>query len=421
MAYPYDHQQSYGAHVQPDYPPYTSSDFVSPHRDGVGLPGGRNNTNQYPPQLNDYSTDDLESIKGGGGFVPNSVDKNGIPVTRGSIAAQMAAEGQIPKKEGLRMYRKDEHAGALTRGGRARCCGRVVCCTIMLVILILVGIVAAFFLWVKPPDVSFNGIEPPSNGQEVSVVGSGFNINVRLNIGVINPNFFGANFDKISATAYYPTKPNDAIGGGSLDNVDIPKNSNSTIHFPFSLNYTTSYDSDLSVLKDIATKCGFLGGGSKSDLKVNYKVQTKVKVVAISISPTFSSSASFACPLSESDLQGFLGSSDLSSLGLGSLGSVLGGSSRLHRRSPSNSDLNLEANAALSKIFTRGLEVLLNDKRAVVVNAKSRNPKIGTVIVQPVPGEKVFDPTKPGRIGTLGPLIPVPNPKGKHEDEVEGR
>ena len=150
MAYPYDNHQSYGQqHVQPDYPPYTSSDFVSPHRDGVGLPGGRNN--QYPPQLNDYSTDDLESIKGGypspgaGGGIGSAVDKNGIPVTRGSIAAQMAAEGQIPKKEGLRMYRKDEHAGALTRGGRARCCGRVLCCTIMLVILILVGIVAAFF------------------------------------------------------------------------------------------------------------------------------------------------------------------------------------------------------------------------------------------------------------------------------------
>ena len=57
----------------------------------------------------------------------------------------MAAEGQIPKKVGLKMYRKDEHAGALTRGGKARCCGRVVCCTIILVVLIIVGIVAAFF------------------------------------------------------------------------------------------------------------------------------------------------------------------------------------------------------------------------------------------------------------------------------------
>lgn len=199
------------------------------------------------------------------------------------------------------MYRKDEHAGALTRGGKFRCCGRVVCCTIMLVVLIIVGIVAAFFrtfaplsseielagrielirratsrtVWIKPPDVSFNGIEPPSNGQEVSVVGSGFNINVRLNVrslplslarSVLHIHFsmsqtdrsnqsqlyvlrssflpsdllektrdlphqfdrftvFGASFDKISATAYYPTKPDDAIGGGTLDDVEIPKNS----------------------------------------------------------------------------------------------------------------------------------------------------------------------------------------------------
>jgi hypothetical protein len=128
---------------------------------------------------------------------------------------------------------------------------------------------------------------------------------------------FGANFDKISATAYYPTKPDDAIGGGTLNDVKIPKNSkwvgyvfsiievlsvlievfrllscfflnhSSTIHFPFSINYTTSYDSDLSVLKDIATKCGFLGNSGTSDLKVNYKVETKVKVIAVTVSPTW--------------------------------------------------------------------------------------------------------------------------------------
>jgi len=48
------------------------------------------------------------------------------------------------------MFRKDEHAGALTRGGRARCCGRVFCCTLILAILILVGIVAAFFCALLP-------------------------------------------------------------------------------------------------------------------------------------------------------------------------------------------------------------------------------------------------------------------------------
>jgi len=103
------------------------------------------------------------------------------------------------------MFRKDEHAGALTRGGRARCFGRVFCCTLILVVLILVGIVAAFFcawpaacaalvrrltrscafhrtVWVKPPDVGFEGIEGPESGSEVTVASDGFDLNVRLKV-----------------------------------------------------------------------------------------------------------------------------------------------------------------------------------------------------------------------------------------------
>lgn len=184
MSYP-PYDSATGTHYSHN-PQYSQSDFVSP-RDQQLQQHGQANT--YPPQLHDYQDEDVESLKQPpiGGY-STAIDygktnsNGGVPVTRGSIAAQMAAEGQIPKKVGLKMYRKDEHAGALTRGGKARCCGRVVCCTIILVVLIIVSIVAAFFLWVKPPDVSFNGIEPPQNGQEVSVVGSGFNLNVRLNV-----------------------------------------------------------------------------------------------------------------------------------------------------------------------------------------------------------------------------------------------
>ncbi|GAA5868279.1 hypothetical protein JCM1840_005623 [Sporobolomyces johnsonii] len=392
MSYPYQHnpgsypsQNLYNQHqgpyaappspaaddYQPDqhYPPYSSTDFISPERDGGGIAGGRQPAT-YPPT--GAETIDTESVKYG----PGAFEKSNLPVTRGSIAAQMAAEGQIPKKEGLRMWRKDEHAGALTRGGRARCCGRVLCCTIILVILIIVGIVAAFFLWVRPPDVSFNGIEAPSSGSEVSITSGGFDLNVRLNIGVINPNFFGANFDQIDATAYYPTKPDTAVGGGSLSNVDIKKYSNTTIHFPFAINYTTAYDPDLSVLKDIATKCGFLGNSS-SDLTVNYKVQTTVKVIAVKISPTFSSTASFACPLSESDLSSFLGSSSLSSL----LG---GSSSRLRERSADPSpnrilsdvearQVGYAAKRALAAVVKRGMEVAGQEWNA------GRRYRIGTL------------------------------------------
>jgi hypothetical protein len=63
---------------------------------------------------------------------------------RGSIAASMAAAGEIPKKEGLRMWRSDEHVGELTRGGKRRTCLRFCCCFVVLLILLLVGIILGF-------------------------------------------------------------------------------------------------------------------------------------------------------------------------------------------------------------------------------------------------------------------------------------
>ncbi|GAA5841560.1 hypothetical protein JCM11251_001260 [Rhodosporidiobolus azoricus] len=385
---PYAYPPSPAADDHPQgsyYPPYSSQDYISPERDGQGVPGGRSAT--YPPEREDAESLKYNAVGGEGGY--GYVEKAGVPVTRGSIAAQMAAEGQIPKKEGLRMWRKDEHAGALTRGGRARCCGRVFCCFLILAILILVGIVAAFFLWVKPPDVSFHGIEDPDTGNIVTVASGGFNLNFGLKINVINPNFFGADFDRISATAYYPTKPNSQFGGGTMNNVEIKKNSNSTLHFPFTVNYTTSYDSDLSVLRDIATKCGFLGS-TKSQLTVNYKVKTKVKVIAVTISPSFSSSARFDCPLSESDITGFLGSDGLSSLGLG----ALTGSSRQRRSSlPSPADVEAATSHALSLIAQRGLEILLEKREQQGDEEVGEERKV-----------KVFDPSRKFRIGTVGPV-----------------
>lgn len=36
---------------------------------------------------------------------------------------------------------------------------------------------------------------------------------------------FGAHFSRVDATAYYPTKPNEAVGGGTLKDFDIKKHS----------------------------------------------------------------------------------------------------------------------------------------------------------------------------------------------------
>ncbi|KPV75951.1 uncharacterized protein RHOBADRAFT_52959 [Rhodotorula graminis WP1] len=363
---------------------YSQSDFVSPDRDGDGIPGGRNlhQSTYPPPQASDVSLADKYAAGAYEHEAASSTWEKPVPVTRGSIAAQLAAEGSIPKKEGLRMFRKDEHAGALTRGGRARCCGRVFCCTLILAILILVGIVAAFFLWVKPPDVGFDGIEGPETGSEVTVATDGFDLNVRLKINVVNPNFFGADFSKIEASAFYPTKPSDKVGGGEMNDVSIKKYSNNTLHFPFAINYTTSYDSDLSVLTDIATRCGFLGS-NKRQLTVNYKVKVHVKIIAISIAPSFSSSTSFDCPLSESDISGFLG---------GSLSSLLGGGSSRRRRDSvlaldddeatlDPAAVHLATRHALAKLNARGAEELVGQ-----LQAAGRRYRIGTTLARPAAG-----------------------------------
>lgn len=232
----------------------------------------------------------------------NSFNQN----SRGSVAAQMAAEGAIPEKAGLRMWRSDEHSGAFLRGGKGKCCGRCCCCTMIVVALLLIGIVAGFLLWVRPPNATFNGIEPPTAGNQVDLQQGGFLLNFDLNIGVTNPNFFGASFSKISAKAYYPLNKTAPLGGGEMDNVQIQSHSNTTIHFPFQINYTTAFDPKHAILADIAYKCGFLGA-KKTPIKISFDITLKLKILAISISPTFSSSNSFTCPLKQSDFNSVLG------------------------------------------------------------------------------------------------------------------
>ena len=80
---------------------------------------------------------------------------------RGSVAASMAASGDIPKSAGmlnpksstsyactgLKIFRKEEHAKEFSKGGRTRTFGRCCACTSCTVILIIIGLVAGFLLW----------------------------------------------------------------------------------------------------------------------------------------------------------------------------------------------------------------------------------------------------------------------------------
>lgn len=179
-------------------------------------------------------------------------------------------------------------------------------------------------VWTRPPDITFNGIEAPLTGTEVGVQPNGFLLNFGLNvspcllisysatkltsvlqIGVINPNCeipspphrassltphltdFGAFFNQIKATATYSTAPNTPFGGGTLTDVNIPSNSNTTIHFPFMINYTTTIDPGLAILKNIAIRCGYLNSTTVQALQVDYTIQLTLKVLAVTINPSY--------------------------------------------------------------------------------------------------------------------------------------
>ncbi|KDN51789.1 hypothetical protein RSAG8_00337, partial [Rhizoctonia solani AG-8 WAC10335] len=221
---------------------------------------------------------------------------------RNPEGARFSANSFVPPKStgDIRLWRHDEHGNVWTKGSRTRCVGRFCCCTIMTTVLLIVSIVLTLGLWVRPPDISFNGIKTPTNGSTVEAQTTGILINLNLAIGVVNPNFFAADFSSIQAKAFYPGVT-EQIGGGVLENINFPSHSDTTFLFPFSINYTEAIDPNKKIIQDIAVKCGFIGN-SKSDIPVNYSLTLKLKIAGVTVSPSFSGSASFSCPLKASDI-----------------------------------------------------------------------------------------------------------------------
>jgi LEA14-like dessication related protein len=176
----------------------------------------------------------------------------------------------------------------------------------MSTLFLIVAIALSIAMWLRPPDITFGSIGPPTTGSAIEASTTSLTINLALPISVKNPNFFAAAFKTISATAYYPIN-NVAIGGGSKDDITFPSNSETTFNFPFSIDYTQAKDPDRTILNDIANRCGFTGN-SRQKINVKYVITLKMKILAFTISPSFSGSTGFDCPLTQAQLEPFLGS-----------------------------------------------------------------------------------------------------------------
>ncbi|KAG8835795.1 hypothetical protein FS842_006266 [Serendipita sp. 407] len=213
--------------------------------------------------------------------------------------------GEPPKNTGdLRIFRHETHGNLWTKGGRGRCVGRFCCCSIMTTVFIILSIAFSIAMWLRPPDINFGSIGPPTTGSAIEATNTQLKINLAFPISVKNPNFFTVSFEQISAKAFYPIN-NVEIGGGSRDDISFASNSDTTFNFPFSIVYTSTKDPDGKILMDIASRCG-VGGGTKKQLTVKYTITLQIKVLAFSISPSFNGQTSFDCPLTEAQLQPFL-------------------------------------------------------------------------------------------------------------------
>ncbi|KAJ3744800.1 hypothetical protein DFH05DRAFT_1397748 [Lentinula detonsa] len=201
------------------------------------------------------------------------------------------------------------------KGGRVSCIGRFFCCTLMIAVFLIVSIVLALALWIRPPSIIIGSAGLTSAGTSgIQFQTSGIVVPLEVNISVNNPDYFSVDLKQVTLDLTYPLDGNNtAIGNGSTSDITFHSHSNTTFTFPFEINYQFSTDPNYAILLDMASKCGILGG-SQSDITIDYSIKVDLKVILIPVSPTISNSFSISCPFDESELEDFIKSLGLSSI-----------------------------------------------------------------------------------------------------------
>ncbi|KZT68124.1 hypothetical protein DAEQUDRAFT_671885 [Daedalea quercina L-15889] len=310
MAYSNAHvqHQQYPPAQYDDYNPYTAA--AQPHetyeQGGYNYDSGGYNQGGYKGEYLD--------------------DPSGAGKERERSVFDREADDALPNRptgpktsRNMRRWRLDNSEGLWTRGGPIATFGRFLCCTFMIAVFLFISIVLSLALWIRPPSVLIG--TPTLNGSSpvcVSVQDSALVIGLDVNASISNPNYFSVELTDLNLDLFYPIN-NTAVGGGSLTNVDFKSHETTNITFPLDLKYNITGSSNTEVLLDLAKKCGIVSGSSKTDITVNYKATVGVRILAIPVKPTISSSFSFECPIDSSELEKLLEEAGISLSDLGSL------------------------------------------------------------------------------------------------------
>ncbi|KAI5121649.1 hypothetical protein M0805_002725 [Coniferiporia weirii] len=285
--------------------PYYSSQH-QPYSDGPEF-NPYNARQQHPTyDQSGYTDEDYPSATQSGEHDPNA--GNGREKSRYEEAFPPVL--RPPESTGaIRLWRKDHRGPLWMKGGRGKCCLRFCCCTLFTAIFLIIGIVLSLAIWIRPPDITINQAALESeNGSTFAVTSDSLDLNLGVNISVANPNYFSVSFKDIKVNLTYPINNMD-VGGGEKDNVVFHSHTQLTFDFPLTLSYNLTEDTNEAVLKDLLSKCGITG--TKEDITVDYKITLGLKILFVTISPSFSNSFNFECPITAADISSLLEGSGL--------------------------------------------------------------------------------------------------------------
>ncbi|KAF7792976.1 hypothetical protein EIP86_004081 [Pleurotus ostreatoroseus] len=267
--------------------------------------------------FNNYRDEPAEAV----GAAPAKAEKNVFE----SEAYTPSTRALEPKtSRGMKRWRHENQGHLWTKGSPIRVFCRFFGCLVFTFIFLFISIVLSLLLWIEPPNVEIGEVAPfAQNGSTVQLQQNplGVTVNLGVPISVNNPNYFSVKFKSIKADIFYPINDTQ-VGSGALYNLEIADHKQTNFTLPFSLNYTETIDPNFKILDDIANHCGFTGS-SASNINVNYEIHLSFQVLFVTISPTIKNSASFSCPVSESDIADLLKAAGIDLSGLATLAKLL--------------------------------------------------------------------------------------------------
>ncbi|KAG1827120.1 uncharacterized protein BJ212DRAFT_1443274 [Suillus subaureus] len=264
----YDTRQPHQAYDQGDFDPHTMGEY----RDDPNA-NPQIITTSYAPEVN--------------------------PHEQSNFAKETGRQSQD-----FKTWRRENTGGLWTRGSRISCLGRFCCCTIMIAVLLIVSILLALLMWVRPPDAIVGNVGPSTTQNAVQLGSGSITVNLGINLTVVNPNYFSVSFKSINANAYYPIN-NTLVGTGNETDITFNSNSQTNFTFPFSLEFSTNMSSSTQILTDLATKCG-VGGGAVQDITIDLDITLGLRVLFFVVYPVLNIPASFACPITASDISSLI-------------------------------------------------------------------------------------------------------------------